>query len=411
MYRIGVVVLFALFLGADEVMAQGNPAPADSAHADSAKAGAAKADSVKADSGKADSSKADSAPAKPLNISGFVTTTYTYGIHHTGQTLVGRFYDRFHNQFELNAAKLVVEKPVATDKVDAGARVDLLFGQDATVVQALGFNLGTNGDVTQAFATLNLPTGPGKYVQFKLGKLVTLMGVEVIEDVVNPNLSVGNLFVYVENFTNTGFRFDAKPSAAIDIELALINGWDVVQDNNTKKSFMGRIGITPSPATTVGLLAYVGNEKPFDSTTGVTPPGDRYGGEVVITQKVGTTTALYLQGDYGAEKDLPTVGTTAKWWGASLWLAFDVGPALTVALRGDYVDDENGVRTSGLFGFPVNTGQKFGSGTITFNIKRWEHMLIRPEFRYDRSNLAVYDNPATPKKDMFTFGLGASYIF
>jgi len=406
MYRIGGFVLYVLFLGAGGVMAQGNPAPADSAHADPAKAGAAKADS-----GKADSSKADSAPAKPLNISGFVTATYTYGIHHTGQILVGRFYDRFHDQIELNAAKLVVEKPVATDKFDAGARVDLLFGQDAAVTQSLGFNLGTNGDVTQAFATLNAPTGPGKYVQFKAGKMATLMGVEVIEDVVNPNLSVGNLFVYLENFTSTGFRLDAKPSAAIDIELALINGWDVVRDNNTKKSFMGRIGITPSPATTIGLLGYIGNEKPFDSTAGVTPPGDRYGGEVVITQKAGTKTTVYLQGDYGEEKDLPTVGTKAKWWGASLWLAFDVSPALNVALRGDYVDDENGVRTSGLFGFPVNTGQKFGSGTITFNIKRWEHMLIRPEFRYDRSNLAVYDNPATPKKDMFTFGLGASYLF
>src|SRR4051794_27384502 len=68
------------------------------------------------------------APTKPLDISGFVTTSYTYGVHHTGQALVGRFYDRFHDQFELNAAKLVAEKTVATDKFDAGARVDLLFG-------------------------------------------------------------------------------------------------------------------------------------------------------------------------------------------------------------------------------------------------------------------------------------------
>jgi hypothetical protein len=401
MYRIGGFVLFALFLGAGEATAQGNAAPADSAHADSAKA----------DSGKADSATANSAPAKPLNISGFVTASYTYGIHHTGQTLVGRFYDRFHDQIELNAAKLVVEKPVATDKFDAGARVDLLFGQNAAVTQSLGLNLGTNGDVTQAFATLNIPAGPGKYVQFKGGKFVTLLGVEVIEDVVNPNLSVANQFIYLENFTATGFRLDVKPSAAIDFELELINGWDVVRDNNTKKSFMGRLGITPTAQTTIGLVGYVGNEKPFDSTTGVTPPGDRYGVNVVITQKVGPKTTVYLQGDYGEEKDLPAVGTTAKWWGAGLWLAYDVSPALNVALRGDYVDDKNGVRTSGLFGFPINTGQKFGSGTLTFNIKRWEHMLIRPEFRYDRSNLAVYDNPATPKKDMFSLALGASYLF
>jgi hypothetical protein len=354
---------------------------------------------------------ADSVPAKPLAISGFVTTSYTYGVHHTGQTLVGRFYDRFHDQFELNAAKLVVEKTVATDKFDAGARVDLLFGQNAAVTQSLGLNLGTDGDVIQAFATLNIPAGEGKYVQFKAGKLATLMGVEVIEDVVNPNLSVANQFVYLENFTNTGLRMDVKPAAAVDFQLAFINGWDVVQDNNTKKSFMGRVGLTPSPATTIGLLGYYGNEKPLDPATGMTPPGARYGAEVVLTQKLGPRATVWLQGDYGEERDLPAIGTTAKWWGTGLWLAYDVSPALTVAVRGDYINDENGVRTSGLFGFPPNAGQKLGTGTLTFNIKRWEHMLIRPEFRYDRSSLAVYDTPATPKKDLITFALGASYLF
>jgi hypothetical protein len=389
MYRIGGFALLTTLLGAGAAWAQ----------ADSAKAAP---DSAKA---------ADPAPAKPLTISGFVTASYTYGVHHTGQALVGRFYDRFHDQFELNAAKLVAEKTVATDKFDAGARVDLLFGQDAAVTKSFGLDLGTNGDVTQAFATVNIPAGAGKNIQFKAGKIATLMGVEVIEDVVNPNLSVANQFVYLENFTNTGLRMDVKPAATVDFELAVINGWDVVTDNNTKKSFMGRFGITPSALTTIGLLGYYGNEKPLDPATGRTPSGDRYGGEVVVSQKLGAKATVLLQGDYGEEKDLPTVGATAKWWGAGLWLTYDVSPLLSVAARGDYIDDKNGVRTSGVFGFPANTGQKFGSGTLTLNIKKWENTLIRPEFRYDRSNLAVFDEPATPKKDQFSFALGASYLF
>ncbi len=76
------------------------------------------------------------------------------------------------------------------------------------------------------------------------------------------------------------------------------------------------------------------------------------------------------------------------------------------------MDDENGPRTSNLFGFPSHAGHKFGSGTLTLNIKRWESMLIRPEIRYDRSNLLVF--PATDgtlHKDQLTFALGASYLF
>ena len=393
-----LVAIAAATAGGNPLAAQAPPDSAKNAGADSAKAAA----------------PAPAAPAGPkVNISGFVTASYTYSTRHTGgagSPIVGRLYDRFHDQIELNAAKLTLDKPVATDKWDAGAHVDLLFGQNPAVIQSAGLNLGTNGDIEQAYATVNIPAGDGKYVQFKAGKLVTLMGVEVIEDVVNPNLSEGNQFIYVENFTNTGLRMDVKPAAQVDFELALINGWDVVQDNNSKKSFMGRIGITPDALTTVALVGYLGNEKA--ALGGVTPSGNRYGGNLVVTRKIGSKTTINLQGDYGEEKDLPAVGETAKWWAAGLWAAFDVSPVLNVALRGDYMDDKDGARTSGVLGFPVNTGQKFGSGTVTFNIKRWDSVLIRPEIRYDRSNLLVF--PATDgtlHKDQLTFALGASYLF
>src|SRR5262245_10808990 len=287
------------------------------------------------------------APAKlPVTVSGFATGSYTYTTRHgSGNQIVGRLYDRFHDQAELNAAKVVLEKPVATDKVDAGAAVHLLFGQDAAVIKSLGLDLGTHADITQAFVTLNLPAGPGKYVQFKAGKMATLMGLEVIEDVANPNLSEGNLFVYVENFTNTGLRLDAKPADQVDFQLAVFNGWDVVEDNNTKKSVMGRLGLTPTATTTIGLLGYLGNEKA--AVDGVTPSGNRYGGEVLLTRKAGPKATVILQGDYGEESDALGPGLTAKWWGASGWVTYDVSPILSVALRGDYVDDKDGFRTSG----------------------------------------------------------------
>src|SRR5581483_1596314 len=53
------------------------------------------------------------------------------------------------------------------------------------------------------------------------------------------------------------------------------------------------------------------------------------------------------------------------------------------AVRGDYVNDENGARTSGFLGFPVNTGQKFRSATATLNLRAWPNALVRPEVRYD----------------------------
>lgn len=403
MDRIAGFVLATMLAGG---LAHATPAlgQADSAAKDPADAAVkpAVAGPAPADSG---------APAAPdagwwtkLKLSGYVTASYTYSSASQAGTIVGRFYDRFHDQIAFNAAKLALEKAVATDKWDAGARVDLLFGQNAKVTQSIGLDLGNNGDVTQAFATVNIPTGAGTYVQFKAGKMATLMGVEVIEDVVNPNLSVANQFIYLENFTNTGLRLDAKVSPVVDFEVAVINGWDVVTDNNSRKSFMGRVGIAPTAATVIGLLGYVGPEQAASTS-------NRYGGEVVLTQKVGPKGTLYLQGDYGEEKDLPTPGSKVKWWGVGLWGSFDATPKVNVAVRGDYIDDKNGARTSGVFGFPVNAGQKFGSVTGTLNIKVWDGALVRPEIRYDRSNLAVFDDPTTPKKDQVSIALGVSYLF
>lgn len=339
----------------------------------------------------------ESAP-EPFQISGFATVSYAYSSDDVDRAIVGRLYDRFHDQFTLNAAKVVVEKAAATDRIDAGARIDLLFGQNAAVIQSAGLSLGSQGDLEQAFATLNVPTGAETYVQFKAGKMVTLMGVEVIEDVVNPNLSVANQFVYVENFTMTGVGIDVKLGPQLDGQFRVINGWDVVADNNSGKSFMARLGITPDDRSTIAFLGYAGPEQA--DNTGNT----RYGGEVVASRKLGARASVLGQFDYGREE---FDAATAKWLGVGVWLTYDLSPEVGLALRGDYIDDKDGARTSGVLGFPANTGHSFGSGTATLNIKKWTNALVRPELRYDRSSLASFNGA----KDQFTVALGLSYLF
>jgi hypothetical protein len=57
----------------------------------------------------------------------------------------------------------------------------------------------------------------------------------------------------------------------------------------------------------------------------------------------------------------------------------------------------------------VNPGQKFGSGTLTLNIKKWDSALIRPELRYNRSKLLTFtDSEGALHKDQLSLALGAS---
>ena len=90
---------------------------------------------------------------------------------------------------------------------------------------------------------------------------------------------------------------------------------------------------------------------------------------------------------------------------------FDLNPELTLALRGDYMDDRDGVRTSEVLGFPVAPSRRIGSGTVTLNIKSWAHALVRPELRVEHSSRSDFGNPGNLSPTQVTIGLALSYVF
>ena len=344
------------------------------------------------------------AAAPSLKISGFAEASYVFSNNSSGDSvIVGRLYDRFQNHFMLNALAVVLDLPYDPAKVSAGFHSELLFGQNASLIKSGGFDLGTQGDIPHLYVTLNLPTSSGNGVQFKIGRMVTLMGLEVIETNANPNWSEGNQFIYVENFTGLGVSVETKFNAHLDAQLRVFNGWDQIHDNNTFKSFMGRVGIYPDANTSIGIVGFWGPEEVGDNDS------KRTGVEALIWRKLGKA-AVWVQGDYGMEQAnavLPNPAKDAKWSAVGVWLTCDVTPSATLALRGDYVDDTDGARTNGFLGFPANTGHKFWSGTATLNVKTWPNALVRPEIRYDHSNLLAFNG----KANQFTVAVGVTYSY
>src|SRR6184192_3752079 len=342
-----------------------------------------------------------------FKLTGFAEGSYSYSGRSVGDSsIVGRLYDRLQNRFMLNALALVLDKPYDPAKFSAGFHSELLLGQDATVIQSNGFfSPGTPADVPHLYVTLNVPTASGNGLQFKVGRIPTLMGLEVIETVANPNWSEGNQFVYVENFTGTGLSAETKFNNCVDLQVRVINGWDQVSDNNSHKSLMGRVGLYPNALTSLGIVGYWGAEEAGNNSA------NRYGVEGLLWRKLGNA-AVWVQGDYGTEQAnaaLPDPTHDSQWWALGGWVTYDFSPTLGLALRGDYVNDQNGARTSfnGLVGFPANTGQKFGSGTATLNIKTWPSAVLRPELRYDRSTLAAFGG----KKDQITVAMALTYLY
>jgi hypothetical protein len=340
------------------------------------------------------------------HFSGFASGSYIYNFNR-GDKVTGRSFDVNHDEFMLNKLKLVMERPVdfSPDKWDAGYRADLIFGQDAQLIQSAGLNLGTHGDLEQLYGTINVPVGKGLQVSY--GKMVTLMGVEVIEETANPNWSEGNQFLFVENFAGLGVQLAYKWTDKIDTQFRIINGWDVVKDNNNAKSYMARIGFAPDAKTSIGLVGYGGPEQSGNSGAW------REGVNLVLSRKLSDKLTAWGQLDYGhedANSALPRSGD-AKWYAGGLWLSYDFCEKMGVAVRADYLKDEDGARTSGspfTAPFPVNRGQDLSSLTLTLNWKPIKDLQVRPEIRWDHSSGDLFRGH---RSGQFTAGVGVAYLF
>jgi hypothetical protein len=344
-----------------------------------------------------------SAPLSNIKMSGYGEASYSYSSKPVAGTIVGRLYDRFANQFTLNAFKLAIERPYATDRWDAGVRADVVFGQNAAVLQSAGMSLGPNTDITQLFVTLNVPTKDGNGWQFKVGKLVTLMGLELIETVSNPNWSEGNQFVYVENFTHTGLEVGRRFSPLLDIQLRVCNGWDRVTAADGNRDVMVRVGLTPNANSSLGIIGYSGAMEAGSDAM-------RSGVSVLANKKAGANT-FWVQADYGTEEAnaaLPNAAADASWWALGLWVTRDFTSKMGAALRVDYLADTDGFRTTSVFGLPATgVDHRLWSATATLNIKTWPGALVRPEMRFDSSNFAVFDGSETQVTGAFS----VAYVF
>src|SRR5207248_2136116 len=92
--------------------------------------------------------KPDPPPLAGFKLTGFAAGSYAYSGRSSGDTaIVGRLYDRLQNRFMLNALAVVLDKPYDPAKFSAGFHTELLVGQDATVIQSGGFNLGSQADL------------------------------------------------------------------------------------------------------------------------------------------------------------------------------------------------------------------------------------------------------------------------
>jgi len=360
--------------------------------------GKARADSV------ASTTKAAAALPKwfdDLAVNAFVSTAYEYnGNRPTTGASSYRVFDFNDNSFNLDVAELVVQ--IAASKPnDAGFRVDFDAGNSIPQITKTQDQTAAQFDLKQAFASYIAPLGSG--LRFDVGKFVTHMGYEVIEgyDGYNDNYSRSILFGYAIPFTHTGVKASYAFSSKVAGMVEVVNGWDLLRDNNRSKSVGAQLTLTPVAPLQVLLNWIGGPELANDNHT------NRNVFDLVAILKPTNTLTLGVNGDYGKENGTSLVnpGSDATWKGIAGYATLALTNKFSVALRGETFHDEDGVRLG------TGTRATLSDGTFTPTYKFTDHVLLRGEARYDKANQPILTKRGTLADTQTTVAANVIFVY
>ncbi|MCX7633637.1 MAG: porin, partial [Turneriella sp.] len=255
----------------------------------------------------------------------------------------------------------------------------------------------TSTAVKQAYVSAMLI----KNLKLTAGQFGTHIGYEVVESYLNPNYMLGYLFGYGP-FYHTGAKLDYAITDKISVMAGVVNGWDLQYDNNKNKTVIGQIMLKPISELTV-ILNYAGGNETNPNLGIAEPAGDpkgmRHIGDLVVQYQVSKMIKVGLNVVYGEEKQSEAIPAQV-WGGAAGYLSLTPIDGFTLSYRLDYYDDRKQAR--GLLGVSGGTsnGATVMGHTLTGTIALYGgHFLIRPEVKYDRSNLEVFGTPGDLKKD------------
>ncbi len=338
------------------------------------------------------------------------------------------FNDR-SNEYQMNQLYLGLERAVDTQRWawDLGGRVDLLYGTDYFFTEATGLETRRNGSphwnssdgprgagaalyglaMPQLYAEVFAPIGHGLTV--KIGHFYTIIGYESVMAPANFFYSHSYTFQYGEPFTHTGLLAEQKFSPRLAVQAGFTNGWNNWENINGKLGFLGGVRLTSSDQRTV--LAFAINTGREDDAG----KNNRTMYSIVLTHQLTCRLRYVLQHDLGAERNAAVnrrfESADALWYGINQYLFYELTDTTALGLRFEWFRDAENAR---VFGIPIKSlvrGSDYFEITLGLNWEPSEHFILRPEVRWDWSNVdapllgvaGMYDDFS--KKSQFTLAI------
>lgn len=332
-----------------------------------------------------------------------------------GGAPVGRAFDRLTDQFSLG---LVQTKFSYSDK-KSDLVIDLTFGPNAELGNFGNTPVHVNGTTgSTSTSTTNLWVSSNPYVSqlygtsaaikqayftykateklsFTVGQFGTHIGYEVIDAPINYNYSLSNLFNNGP-FYHIGMKANYVFTDKVTLMAGLVNNWDNLVANNSQKSVISQLFITPAKGFNIYMNYIGGYGNDTYLTTKATATNSPYLNNYTrqlfdLTTGYQITSKFYLglnaaYGFYnftakGTDADAITTmygSTKPGWGGVALYSNYAISDIVGIGARYEYFDDQHAVRY---------LGTRNTSVTITMPITLADgHLIVKPEYRADMAH-------------------------
>jgi hypothetical protein len=346
-----------------------------------------------------------------ISISGFVTSSYFHDSSEPPGDHIspGYLWNRVNDSFSLNKFKLTIASPPVQnngEKFDIGFRVSLIAGQDAPIVNTKASTIGFDY-LREAYIDMNVPIGTG--LDVKVGELISLLNYESGDGgAANSNFSQGYQWFFTGNPPAAGIQLGYKFNDWLGVTARVQNGmYQGPIDNNSSKTFIGQLEITPNSKFWVHLIGFGGRED-----AGFTQ--SLWGASLLAGYQATTQLSFGTELDYFNFHNPSTAvpAGNSEVWSTGLWTVYDFTKQVGVGLRTEFLSDAKGVDASGgALGFqnPPGTGQDLTSVALTLNYKPLPNIKIQPEVRFDHTSWS--GGFVDGKQNRVIFGAGISYLF
>jgi hypothetical protein len=334
-----------------------------------------------------------------INIGGHIAASYGYSFNNPGVNAGANTLCSFqcnHNELSLDAAKLEIGRP-ASEPGKLGFQFDLLLGQNANIQGSLAPAVDSNSTpngvssdqeifLQQAYASYN-----ANGVEIKLGKFETLLGYELFDTDANANITQGVLFTFAIPAFHTGLLLGGSLSEEVTWNAGLVNGFNNTRESGDAKAFMGRLGWSRGPAL-VALSSYIGTLGETRTTSQGLVVGDNSRDtqiyDLILEYKPTERLKTWANFDVGrTDNGLP--GSDPTFFGVALGTKLQLSEKLYLAVRGEYMNDDQGSRFGplglaiGAIGPESLDEIDVYTATVTLGYQLGPGLLARLEYRHD----------------------------